>query len=382
MLHFILENSVTAIACLITAFVIQRIYHKEKQRKDPMRTVDGIKWFGLAIWAWGIGALVNLVLIYGLRMQITDKIVIYFGVLFSLVNSLFILLSLPSIEHYKRRNIIVRMVERFSEREFSIFFGGILMMITFVFIMASYNNQAISNSFIWGIDIPISVVVAFSLLNELKEAFINRKMKFMYLPCFALFLLIIVAVTLRIIPQNQIDQIVSPEFWALVRVTTALSYKILFILLFSILLYSWKFLSEKELKESTIGKLEGEKKKLVKEIRQLRIANESHLSTIDMLQKKRREAIEKVRDLEKATRIVLSDRQKEVLGNLGVCGSDKSYTEIAEAMRISVDGFQAHIYQIKKILNISGAGGKEQLIAFAVEHNLLEHATISLKSDE
>ena len=43
----------------------------------------------------------------------------------------------------------------------------------------------------------------------------------------------------------------------------------------------------------------------------------------------------------------LSERQKEVLGNLGVCGVQKSYTEIAEAMNISVDGFQTHIYQIK-----------------------------------
>ena len=42
--------------------------------------------------------------------------------------------------------------------------------------------------------------------------------------------------------------------------------------------------------------------------------------------------------------------------------AQKSYTEIAEAMHISVDGFQAHIYQIKKALNISGSDGKEQLI--------------------
>jgi hypothetical protein len=34
-------------------------------------------------------------------------------------------------------------------------------------------------------------------------------------------------------------------------------------------------------------------------------------------------------------------------------------------MNISVDGFQTHIHQIKKLLNISGSGGKEQLIEFA-----------------
>ncbi|MCH2194684.1 hypothetical protein [Kordia sp.] len=45
-------------------------------------------------------------------------------------------------------------------------------------------------------------------------------------------------------------------------------------------------------------------------------------------------------------------------------------------MYISVDGFQAHIYQIKKILNISGTVGKEQLITYAIDNNLLEFATI------
>ena len=81
-------------------------------------------------------------------------------------------------------------------------------------------------------------------------------------------------------------------------------------------------------------------------------------------------------ELKSASKIELSDRQKEVLANLGVCGEQKSYTEIAEAMHISVDGFQAHIYQIKKILKISGAGGKEQLIAYATENDLLQFATI------
>ena len=69
-------------------------------------------------------------------------------------------------------------------------------------------------------------------------------------------------------------------------------------------------------------------------------------------------------------KVALSDRQKEVLANLGVCGGTMSYTEIAEAMHIGVDGFQAHIYQIKKALNISGSDGKEQLIAYAIEKDL------------
>ena len=113
-------------------------------------------------------------------------------------------------------------------------YTGILGMITFVFVTASYNNPEISNNFIWLIDIPISIVVALSLLYELNKAFKMRQMKFMYLPTFALFLLIIVAVTHRIIPQDQAIQLIDQEFWTLVGSITAISFKFLFILLFSI----------------------------------------------------------------------------------------------------------------------------------------------------
>ena len=57
-------------------------------------------------------------------------------------------------------------------------------------------------------------------------------------------------------------------------------------------------------------------------------------------------------------------------------GSKSSYSEVAEKMHISLDGLQTHIHQIKKILNISGTGGKEQLITFAKQNKLEEFQTI------
>ncbi len=102
---------------------------------------------------------------------------------------------------------------------------------------------------------------------------------------------------------------------------------------------------------------------------QLRIANESHLDTISRLK-------EDLHLLNESSKIELSDRQKEVLANLGILGHEKSYTEIAEAMHISVDGFQTHIHQIKKVLHISGAEGKNLLIQYAIDNDLLKHATL------
>ncbi|MFD0861459.1 hypothetical protein ACFQ1M_04520 [Sungkyunkwania multivorans] len=367
-----IEYAVTSLVCLITAVVIQRIYFKEKRRGASAQAIAGIKWFGLAILIWGIGGLVNLICVSGLHMAPTNKGLIYLGVTVSLVNSLFILLSLPSIEHQSSRSVVVRMVERFSVREFFMVFGGILLMIAFVFVAASYNNASISNNFIWLIDIPISIVVAFSLLNELNKAFINRAMRFMLLPSFALFVLIVIAVTHRIIPQDRAIAVVDQQFWGLLGIITAISFKFLFILLFSILLYSWKFLSEKEEQESQMASLQAKLTSYRKEKQRLTLSIESHLDTIESLKKE-------VKELRVSAQVVLSERQKEVLGNLGLYGGQKSYTEIAEAMNISVDGFQAHIHQIKKLLNISGTGGKEQLISFAKEQDLLRFATI--KSD-
>lgn len=372
----------TAIVCCIAAFVIQRIYYKEKKKNTSSVSVQGIKWFALAILSWGVGALINIFLIHFFNVQHQDTLIISLGVFFSLINSLFILMSIPSIEHYGKRNLVIRIIERFTNKEVFIIFGGILLMISSVFLISFYsNNQENSSSnVIWLIDIPISLVVAFALLQELNKAFKNRGMRFMYLPTFALFLLIIVAVTHRIIPTEYISEFISESTWNLLGVITSLSFKFLFILLFTILLYSWKLLAENEEQQSEYVKIKATKQSLEKEKEALLIANESHLDTIKHLKSELAEQKNEYLALKKSSEVILSDRQKEVLANLGVCGIQKSYTEIAEAMHISVDGFQAHIYQIKKALNISGSGGKEQLIQYAKENNLLEFATISCNS--
>jgi len=364
-----LEYTIITIVCLVTAVVIQRIYSKEKQRNTDKMAIQGIKWFGLAIFIWGIGALLNLVFTNIIQLDPTHKVIIYTGVLISLANSLFILLSLPSIQHQKKRGILVRLVQRFSTKEFIILYSSVLSMIAFVFIAATFNNEAISNNFIWLIDIPISVVVAFALLLELNKAFSSRKMKFMYFPTFILFLLILVAVTHRIIPQDRVLPFVDQEFWSFAGTITAISFKFLFILLFSILLYSWKFLSEKEQQQSLSDALSLENTKLNQQLEKLILANESHLDTIKRLKSENL-------NLQESSKIELSKRQKEVLGNLAFYGKNKSYSEIATAMYISLDGFQTHIHQIKKLLNISGAGGKLELIDYANKQNLQDFKTI------
>lgn len=251
--------SVTAIVCIITAVVIQRIFYKELQRGASVREINGIKWFGWAIFIWGIGALLQVIMANTLEINYNERSMVYLGVVVSLLNSLFILLSLPSIEHTKQRSLVVRLVERFSEREFIIVFGGILLMIAFVFIVASYNNADISNTLIWLIDIPISLVVALALLNELQKAFANRDMRFMFIPVVALFALIVIAVTHRIIPQSIVATSVLIQDWEAIGAVTSISFKFLFILLFSILLYSWKFLSEKEQEEGRVKSLSAKK---------------------------------------------------------------------------------------------------------------------------
>jgi DNA-binding CsgD family transcriptional regulator len=374
-----ISNYITAIVCLIAFFVIQRIYHKEKLKSSPSNSVDGIKWFALAIFSWGFGATLNIILTHVLSISETSSIVISLGVFFSLANSLFILLSIPSIQHNEKRNIVIQIIERFSNKEVFIIFGGILVMIASVFLISFLTNNTSNysnNNVIWLIDIPISLVVAFALLQELNKAFKNRGMRFMYLPTFALFLLIVVAVTHRIFPLELISKWIKVDVWNVVGVITSISFKFLFVLLFTILLYSWKLLAESEEKQTELQETKLLRQQIQSEKETLEIANESHLSTIKSLKKEIISLKKKQNQLIKASKVVLSDRQKEVLGNIGVCGNQKSYTEIAEAMNISVDGFQTHVYQIKKVLNISGSDGKEQLITYAKKNQLLEFATI------
>ena len=373
-----IAHYITAIVCIITAFVIQRIYFKEKRRSASPSSLKGIKWLGLSIFTWGIGSLLSILLwwIFGINEQ--HKIMIFLGVLVSLLNSLFVLMSLPSIGHNEKRNLVIKIVERFSEKEVFMLFGGVLVMIAFVFLVSFYNNnEAANNSFIWLIDIPISLIVAFALLNELNRAFSNRGMRFMYLPTYALFTLILIAVIHRIIPDMKAQSWIAIDQWRAIGMITALSFKVLFILLFTILLYSWKLLAEKEEQQGELESLQGEKLKWEQEKETLILANESHIDTIKHLKDDYEQLKKRHKKLKRSSKVVLSDRQKEVLANLGVCGDVKSYTEIAEAMNISVDGFQTHIYQIKKVLNISGSGGKEQLIAYAKENDILRYATVN-----
>lgn len=363
-----IEFTITAIVCTITAIVIQRIFIKEKLRGTAKKSIQGIKWFGLAIFAWGFGAILNLIFTEIFNLRVTHQIVIYTGVVISLANSLFILLSLPSIEHSKSRSFIVKLVKRFGTKEFIGLYCGVMAMISFVFIAASYNNTGISNNFIWIIDIPVSIFVALSLLYELNSAFTSRKMKFMLLATFSLFGLILIAVSHRIIPQDRALEFLDQQFWAMTGSITAISFKFLFILLFSILLYSWKFLSEKEHHESLAEKLNTENLELKAKLDRMELSNESHLDTIRSMKNE-------LSVLKENQKVSFSDRQKEVLGNLAFFGVDRSYSDIADAMNISLEGFQTHIYQIKKLLNISGSGGKEQLIAFAKENDFISFAT-------
>ncbi|CAL2103572.1 HTH luxR-type domain-containing protein [Tenacibaculum sp. 190130A14a] len=374
----LVSNYITAIVCLVTAFVIQRIYVKEKNRSTDTKSVEGIQWFSLAIFSWGLGAFINILLISVIGIQSQHKIIVSLGVLFSLLNSVFILMSIPSIKHYEKRNLVIRIIERFSNKEVFVIFGGILFMIASVFLISFYSGyqENSSNNVIWLIDIPFSLVVAFALLQELNKAFKNRGMQFMYLPTFALFVLIVIAVTHRIIPTENLPNWINLNTWDILGIVTALSFKFLFILLFTILLYSWKLLAEKEEQQSEFIKIKERKDKLEKDKETLLIANESHLDTIKHLKSEIQQQKKKYKKLKKSSKVELSDRQKEVLANLGICGAKKSYTEIAEAMNISVDGFQAHIYQIKKVLNISGSGGKKQLITYAINNDLLKFATI------
>jgi DNA-binding CsgD family transcriptional regulator len=374
-----LSYYITAIVCIITAFVIQRVYFKERQRDENPTSIQGIKWFALAIFSWGFGALLNIVLISFFDIASGDKIIVSLGVFISLINSLFILMSIPSIEHHGKRNLVIRIIERFTSKEVFLIFGGILFMIASVFLISFYSNhqENSSNNVIWLIDIPISLVVAFALLQELNKAFTNRGMRFMYLPTFALFVLIVIAVTHRIIPIEKASELMDIETWNLLGVITGLSFKFLFILLFTILLYSWKLLSENEEQQTEFVKLKEKNEQLENEQERLLLANESHLDTIKHLKIEVTEQKKQYKQLKKDSTVELSDRQKEVLANLGICGAKKSYPEIAEAMNISLDGFQTHIYQIKKALNVSGAGGKEQLIQYAIDNNLLSFASIS-----
>ena len=122
-----LDSLITMILCISAAFILQRIYYVEKNRAIDKDRVLGIKWFSLSIFVWGIGALVAFLFMLLWPGDNTWFLPVW-SLLISVLNSFFILLSLPYIEHDHQRNRIVLLVQNNGVRgSLSIFVGVFLV---------------------------------------------------------------------------------------------------------------------------------------------------------------------------------------------------------------------------------------------------------------
>ena len=360
-----LDPLMTTILCISAAFILQRIYYVEKSRAVDKGRVLGIKWFSLSIFLWGLGALVSLLFMLLWPAENSWFLPVW-SLLISVLNSFFILLSLPYIEHDHQRNRIVLLVQNNGVRGSLSIFVGVFLMLGFVYTLSVLGTGgSFDSSLLWLMDLPLSFLVAIALLQELNKAFMSRQMPFMRFPALLLFVLILVGVTHRLIPETLIQSYVSASLWTLIGLVSAVCFKFLFILLFSILLYSWRLMAEKEEQGNQNRQYSLRIEGLEGSIANLRNKERDWDRKREVMDSLIEEQRQRIVVLEKMTAVQLSGRQREVLEVLGLYGQDSSYTELAERLNISVDGFQAHIYQIKKILNIKGSDGKEQLIDYA-----------------
>ncbi len=272
------------VICLLSSFVLLKIYVNER-RIDAERNVRGIMWFGLATLAWAVGYLFEYCFSsYLASMNCVGSCVENNFILisaktgFSLLNSLFILLTLPSIEMEEKRNIIVELIEEKGEQ---IIIGGYLLL-SFVItslILFMIVELGANNIVLYITDFIISFFVAVILLVEVSKAFSARNMSFMKMHSIILFLLILVTIVLLILPITN-PEVTKAVWYAVVYNFSSITFKVLLIFFFFILIYSSKVIQQPSI--STEPRL----KQMQMQLQGLKIENEyllEQLSKNDIL---------------------------------------------------------------------------------------------------
>lgn len=236
------------VICLLSSFVLLKIYVNER-KIDAERNVRGIMWFGLATLAWAIGYtfeyFYSSYLISNNCVDTcieNDFMLISVKTSFSLLNSLFILLTLPSIEMEEKRNIIVELIEEKGEQVIIVGYLLLSFVITSLILFMIMHLGA-NNIVLYITDFIISFFVAVILLVEVSKAFSARNMGFMKMHSIILFLLILVTIVLLILPITN-PEVTKALWYAVVYNFSSITFKVLLIFFFFILIYSSKVIQE------------------------------------------------------------------------------------------------------------------------------------------
>ncbi len=262
----------------IFSFVFFLLWKMKSQEKTPKPRIEGILWFAAALGVWGLSGLADLLVLQPISEGSPGVLEILCRSLFSSLNSVFILFTIPSIEiPGAKTGPILKGILAFTKNKLSVVVAGIVFMLFTLFLywllqgpLGGINNASGNGYLLYVPDILFSLLTILTLLFVLRTAFNDprRHMSAMVWVVYITIILTTLAEVSLIFPLLGMSKATLPDWlnWLETYPASASYYvfydlvatvfKMLLIALFVILLYSYEIKKAAELQIAELLSLE------------------------------------------------------------------------------------------------------------------------------
>ena len=253
---------------LIFAYIFYNIYLHDK-KEDPHTDVSGIQYLAIALLIWALSGVLTAV--YHSYYEDTGNVlikIVYHSLItvFSISNSAFLLLAIPSIQVKKKpgRAFFKKDIKNVATYAIVILMGTIAIAFLIFDDASDFSMDIVPDSnnslkqpahFVGILDLLFAFIVIWELIIRMMQAFRERNMRFM-LPVSWLFItFIFIAQVLDVLPAF-VSKVQEWHNYAILQHFALLAYKTLFIALFILLSYSWQLKKNRANSKITLKDLE------------------------------------------------------------------------------------------------------------------------------
>lgn len=226
----------------VFSLVFYFLWRLKKQENLSGESIEGILWFSRALAVWCLSGIAGLIAAtFGLPgwSVLTTSV-------FSTVNSVFILFVIPSIDIQPDAPDMLQQIVALSKNKLGIIVGGFMVVAITVLGFLLLNSLSLQNNNIWywlyGPDILFSLFTVLALLLVFKAAFHDnrRQMSLMVWVVYLTIFLTMLAEIGQTVPAWNLPETFMQADYPVYYNVAATLFKILLIMLFTILLYSFE----------------------------------------------------------------------------------------------------------------------------------------------
>lgn len=226
----------------VFALVFYFLWRLKKQETLSGESIEGILWFSRALAVWCLSGIAGLVAgAYGM-----PECAILFTSVFSTINSVFILLVIPSIDIEPDAPDLVKQIVALSKNKLGIIVGGFMVVAITALGFLLFRSQFAENERIWHWlyvpDILFSLFTVLALLLVFKAAFHDsrRQMSLMVWVVYLTIFLTMLSEIGQTVPAWGLPETFIKQDFPVYYNVAATLFKMLLIMLFTILLYSFE----------------------------------------------------------------------------------------------------------------------------------------------